>query len=101
MKKKVFILASAMIFAFLICVNIILSDTLESVKADVGKYDGLLVTESSGKIVVFYNGTDRIFKEIESPTPDELPVYDRELLKNGILVAGEGELQQLLEDYDY
>lgn len=67
-------------------------------KAEVSGYT---VKEFDGKIAIFENGTSELLRVLEAPFVRDLPSFDRQLLKEGIVVQNENELIKILEDYDY
>lgn len=62
---------------------------------------GYTVKELDGKIAIFENGNNEPLRVLESPFVHDLPSFDRQLLKEGIIAHNESELIEILEDYDY
>lgn len=60
-----------------------------------------MVKEHEGKISVFEYGEETPIYILDSPYVRDLPEYDRELLKHGIVAESAEELNKILEDYDY
>jgi len=58
-----------------------------------------LIREYEGKIGVFTPNSNTPIKIIET-NPNILPEYDQKMLKEGIYLYNETELQQLIEDFD-
>ena len=65
------------------------------------KVSGYTVKELNGKIAIFENGNEEPLRVLESPFVRDLPSFDRQLLKEGIIARDETELIAILEDYDY
>lgn len=57
-----------------------------------------IITEQSGKLVVYVDGESKPFK-ITDTLINDLPEYDRDKIKLGIIVYGDIALQKALEDY--
>ena len=64
-------------------------------------YSGYRAISENGMLVIYKysNGTIISEKRTDVQT-DILPEYDREMLKNGIDIGSESELDELLEDYE-
>lgn len=59
-----------------------------------------IVKETEGKIAVFESGKSEPLYYLEEVVFKTLPEYDRQLLKSGIKVKTDKELQKVIEDYD-
>ena len=60
--------------------------------------NGYIVKEYNGKVAAFERGSQKPFKATFTDVSD-LPIADRELLKSGIKVNTQEELNSVLEDY--
>lgn len=60
-----------------------------------------IVKEYNGKIAVFLSNSTAPLYVLDDPYVRDLPEYDREMLKNGIIANNNSELIKILEDYDY
>lgn len=58
------------------------------------------VRENGGKIAVYEKDNPTPLYYLEDVVVKTLPEYDRVLLKSGIKVKNDKELQKVLEDYD-
>lgn len=56
-----------------------------------------IVKDFNGNIAVYESNSDKPFKVTDVPI-SSMPKADQEMLKSGIMVKGESELQSLLED---
>jgi len=105
--KKRFLIICGSVLAILIVFNIMFS-ALKSNLAAKGQEAAnnqkagakYLVVENDGYISVYYYGTSKIYRTLKEPLVSELPEYDAKLLKSGIAVNTQSELEQLIEDYD-
>lgn len=59
-----------------------------------------ILKEYNGGIAVFTPNEDKPKKQYKEVMVKSLPEYDRKLLKTGIKVYSDAELQRLIEDYD-
>ncbi len=57
-----------------------------------------VITEQGGKLVVYIDGESKPFK-ITDTLINDLPEYDKEKIKLGVIVYGDIALQKALEDY--
>ncbi len=58
-----------------------------------------IVKEDSGKIKVFENGKEEPLATVDREI-EYLPEYDKKILKNGIYLKNNEELNKTLEDYE-
>lgn len=104
--KKVFIIPAA-IFAVLFLISAIKlsypanmqeNNIIRSVSStDNPMY---ILKEHNGTVAVFTADGNKLYRELPDIIFDTLPEYDRTLLKTGIKVYSQKELQRLIEDYD-
>lgn len=102
--KKTFLITCCTVFSLLLVCNIVLfsvkssqtKQTLDELSND-AKY---FVTDFNNYITVYHYGTDNVYKVLERPLVNELPMHDILLLENGIAVKDLSDLEQLIEDYD-
>ena len=59
-----------------------------------------VIREIGDKVAVFRYGEEEPFYTLERSLVQSLPQYDQKLLKAGIKVYSNDELQALIEDYD-
>ena len=59
---------------------------------------GYVIKEYNGKVAVFESGSQKPFRATCTDVSD-LPIADREILKSGIRVNNQDELNSVLEDY--
>ena len=59
-----------------------------------------VIKEIGDKVAVFRFGEEQPFYTLERSLVQSLPQYDQKLLKAGIKVYSNDELQALIEDYD-
>lgn len=63
-----------------------------------GETESFLLGEYGGNVAVYSSGEERALLRVTDIALASLPGADREKLGSGIAVAGERELQELLED---
>jgi hypothetical protein len=77
----------------------IVSGTTVSAASDSPHETLYTLKEHEGKLALFVDGSSVPSQIFDTPT-ELLPEYDREMLKDGIVVNNETDLQKLIEDYD-
>ena len=105
--KKVFIIPAA-IFAVLFIISAIrlsypakTQGNVEISSVSVARTAPMyILKEHNGALAVFAPNSATPVREIPNIALNTLPEYDRKLLKTGIKVYSEKELQRLIEDYD-
>ncbi len=76
-------------------------DTPPSQKAETSvAKENYKVMAYDDKIAVFLEGNSTPLYTLDTPLVSELPLYDQELLKQGIIAETNSELAKILEDYD-
>lgn len=105
--KKVFIIPAA-IFAVLFIISAIrlsypakMQDNVTISSVSVARTAPMyILKEHNGALAVFKPNSTAPIRELSDVALNTLPEYDRTLLKTGIKVYSEKELQRLIEDYD-
>lgn len=108
--KKLFIIPAA-IFAVLFLISAIKISQTDNNKVNTKTRTNIssnqntnepkyILKEYQGGIAVFSPNSNTPQREYSDVLVKALPEYDRALLKNGIKVFSDKQLQQLIEDYD-
>lgn len=80
-------------------INIQLAQTLPTTpNTTQSELQTFVITEQGGKLVVYKDGEEKPFK-ITDTLINDLPEYDKEKIKLGVIVYGDVALQKAIEDY--
>ncbi|MDR0984404.1 MAG: hypothetical protein LBL93_05275 [Ruminococcus sp.] len=76
-----------------------LSTAISSIESETSHIVVYTLKEHQGKLALFVDGSNIPSQIFDTPI-ELLPEYDRGMLKDGITVSNETDLQKLIEDYD-